>query len=366
MTVQTPAPPQDDPGNGGHEPLAGAGADANAASRCDADGRPMLVHDDYVWNLALGSNMDVEKLKTRHPSVRNPIAPLLPGVPAAAPGWILAFDLLAMPPAEPAMAGAVRCPTAGSTSVPSLTEVETAADCNGAMPEKKLSTLANSHRPLGSGSCEQAPLHGILYKLTREDYLTLSISEGCCNRQEVANPHSSYKEVVVEAIPYPEHELVKSGKVPAKVYAVVFALREPPTVPLITGRLYPSRRYLDLLIKGSKAVHLDSKYIEFLEAHPVARAPGTSMRGYTRFVFIAYFPMLFSRTIMLALRALYKRPVCLLYTRREIAHERGYLKMEWLWHVLILLWMFPLAVLGFLRAMVTRRPVLRIMKGLPG
>jgi hypothetical protein len=306
------------------------GGDARPHDAKDADGRPALVHEEHVWNLALGSNMDVEKLKTRHPRGCRPIAPLVAGVPATVPGWTLAFDLLAMPPIEPAMAAAVANPAAGAGG--------------------------------GGGS---GVLHGILYKLTTEDYCTLSISEGCCNRAGVGNASSSYMEVVVEVIPYPAHSLVQNGLIPTRVYATVFALRKPPTVPLITRNLYPSQRYLNLLIKGAKDANLDSVYLEHLKAHPVARPVEGRMRGLARFFYIGYFPMTSRKWLTAFARLVFRSAICYIYVRRERAHLARQSALEWLWHAVFVLYMIPLACFGFLKALATGRPVLRIARGLP-
>jgi hypothetical protein len=304
------------------------GGDARPYDAADADGRPALVHEEHVWNLALGSNMDVEKLKTRQPRGCRPIAPLLAGVPATVPGWTLAFDLLAMPPIEPAMAAAVATPAAGAN---------------------------------GGGGV----LHGILYKLTTEDYCTLSMSEGCCNRAGVGNASSSYMEVVVEVFPYPTHELVQNGKIPTRVFATVFALRIPPTVPLITRNLYPSQRYLNLLIKGAKEANLDSVYLEHLRAHPAARPVEGRMRGLARFFYIGYFPMISKKWLVAFARLVFRSVICAVYVRRERAHFARQSAWEWFWHAFLVVYMVPLAFFGFLKALATGRPVLRIARGLP-
>jgi hypothetical protein len=286
----------------------------------DVDGRPALVHDEHVWNLALGSNMDVDKLRSRNNKARRPISPLLPGVPATVAGWALAFDLVAMPPTEPAMAAAVRDPA--------------------------------------------GMLHGILYKLCREDYCTLSMSEGCCTRDGVSIPHTPYKEVVVEVIPYPTHELAQAGTIPAKVLATVFALRDPPPVPLVTRHLYPSRRYVNLLVKGAKEAKLDDAYIEQIERYPVARPVSGPMRGLTRFFAIAYFAMP-SRKWLSNIRFLFKGGIRESYARRELAHLAGLHSWEWFWHFALILCLTPLAIVGFFRALTSGRHVMRIARGVP-
>lgn len=82
-------------------------ADAAAAAAAQP-WRPALVHADVVYNVALGSNMSEAKMRMRGAADRRRIVPLAPPVPCTVPGYALAFDLLGMPPTEPAMAGAVR------------------------------------------------------------------------------------------------------------------------------------------------------------------------------------------------------------------------------------------------------------------
>jgi hypothetical protein len=277
----------------------------------DADGRPDLVHNEHVWNLSFGSNMDMEKLRSRNPKTRSRITPLLPGVPATVPGWALTFDLIGVPPFEPAMAAAV-CDPGGH-------------------------------------------LHGVLYKMSREDYLTLSITEGCCTRDGAAVAHAPYQEVVVQVLPYPSHQLVQSGAVPGRVLAVVFALRKRPLASLASRHLYPSKRYLDLLVKGATAAHLDQNYVGLLKQHPTCRPGSGGMAVLAKFFYIAYFPLLSKKRLAAVVRYLVIKNMCDAYASREHAFLSGDHRVERIWNAVIVFYMLPLACLGFLKAFAEKR-----------
>lgn len=277
--------------------------------------RPSIVQKDIVWNLAIGSNMDISKLKARAPSGRLPIGPLCPPIPAVVKNWHLSFDFLFLPPAEPVMAAAMPC--------------------------------ANEE------------LHGILYKLTRDDYHTLCMSEGCLK------PFSLYKEALVEATIYPSvlksfFEHVGDNGI---VQATVFTLREPQRHSLLAMGLFPSQRYLNLMISGSKAVGLSSKYVEKLEAIPVARPVVGRFRGYARFMTIGLFFCYRSTTLMLLLRRSYRPFLAAVHCRREKASHDKHCVAYFSWTCLLLLTMLPFAVLGFVRALLQRQNVRKIARG---
>jgi hypothetical protein len=284
----------------------------------DADGRPSLVHDEHVWNLAIGSNMDVEKLQSRNPQSRPRITPLHAGVPATVPGWALSFDLMGVPPFEPAVAAAVPNP--------------------------------DGH------------LHGVLYKMSRADYLTLSISEGCCARDGSAIAGSPYQEVVVQVLPYPAHPLTQSGAVPGSVLAVVFALRKRPLAPLASRNVFPSKRYLDLLVKGAAAAQLDQNYVELLRQHPTCRPGSSGMAVLAKFFCIAYFPMLSKKRLAAAVHYLIINNLFDAYARREHAFLSGHHRAERIWNAYVVFYMLPLVCLGVLKAFADNRPVFRIAR----
>eukprot|EP00179_Madagascaria_erythrocladioides_P007866 CAMPEP_0198313984 /NCGR_PEP_ID=MMETSP1450-20131203/4826_1 /TAXON_ID=753684 ORGANISM="Madagascaria erythrocladiodes, Strain CCMP3234" /NCGR_SAMPLE_ID=MMETSP1450 /ASSEMBLY_ACC=CAM_ASM_001115 /LENGTH=255 /DNA_ID=CAMNT_0044017017 /DNA_START=276 /DNA_END=1043 /DNA_ORIENTATION=- len=253
--------------------------------------------------------MDAEKLKSRHPKGRKAICPIVSGVPAYVEDWALSFDLFALPPNEPAMAGAVR--KTGSR------------------------------------------LHGILYKLSAEDYETLALTEGAMI------PNSSYMEEVVEA--QVEDAAALGGS--RSVKATVFALRYPPQVPLVTQCIYPSERYLKLLIKGCRDADLPTSHLSALEAHPVARPSPSWMKGYARLGGIGIFNCYRMKYGLVAIRHAYKPLLQRLFALRERAFARRQAGWERLWNTLFLCYLLPFVFLGLLIATFQRKPVWKILSG---
>lgn len=277
--------------------------------------RPQEIDNDVVWNLAIGSNMDINKLLTRAPKGRRPIAPLCPGLPATVKNWHLSFDFLFLPPAEPVMAAAMPCP--------------------------------------------DGELHGILYKLARDDYHTLCMSEGC------SSPVSLYKEAVVEAIVYPSvfeasREHLDGNSI---VKAIVFTLREPPRRSLLPMGLYPSRRYLNLMITGSVSAGLSSAYTKKLQSIPAARPVAGRMRGYARFMTMGIFFAYRSQFVMLLVRKSYRPFLAAVHCRREKMLESGRAIPYFLLSIFLVLIMFPFAAVGFVRALAQRQDIAKIARG---
>lgn len=141
--------------------------------------RPLLVENDVVYNVALGSNMDGDKLRAR--AGVNKIKPLSEGVACIVEDLELSFQMIAMPPIEPVMAGAV--PKNGAT------------------------------------------FHGVLCKLSREDYERLAKTEG------IFTGNSAYEEREVLARPY------DTTQEPVRV--LVFALINLAHIP---DHVHPSER----------------------------------------------------------------------------------------------------------------------------
>jgi hypothetical protein len=270
------------------------------------------VHDEYVWHVAFGSNMDLSKLTSRHPKTRPPIVPVLPGVPAAVPGWALGFDVVGVAPFDPAVAAAV----------------------------------PDSSREL----------HGVLYKLSREGYMTLSISEGCCSRAGATINSAVYREVAVDAVPYVGHELVQNGSVPSRLRATIFALRKAPVVRLAARHIYPSQRYVSLLIAGAKAADLEAIYVNELEQLPTCRTPGEAMTGLSKLLGYGYFPLLKKPRLAAVARVLCIDNMTDAYSRREVAYLEGRLGLERFWNAVLVFYMLPLVCMGYVKAQTGRSP----------
>lgn len=263
--------------------------------------RPPLALKDVVYNVAIGSNMDGARLRSRSVGDDRRINPLSEGVPCRVPGWALSFDFIVLPPIEPVMCGAV--PRDGDE------------------------------------------LHGVLWKLTREDYDFLARTEACLN------PNSTYVEREVLAIPY-------DGGPPVR--ALVFALRNPIQAPPL---LYPSARYKNLMVEGSRAAKLDSTVVQKLENMPSARPCHSNIRGFSLFTLIAMFS-LFKYNLMMNFIAQYYRPLLAsLYSRRERELVNGNNLKGRVWTTALLLAMMPMATLGFVRALSQGRDVRKIASG---
>lgn len=105
-------------------------------------------------------------------------------------------------------------------------------------------------------------LHGVLYKLSRGDYETLRISEGC------THPNSLYKDVYAKAHVYPSalQNSSKKTEYPSEALATVFTCRRKPTGSGLTRGLFPSKRYLSNMTRGAQEAGLAPEYIKQLEA----------------------------------------------------------------------------------------------------
>ncbi len=158
---------------------------------------PLTQESDHIWNFAYGSNMHPERRATR--------AKLSPFelTPAVLREWRLAFNIPGVPLLEPAMASIL--PARGRT------------------------------------------VHGVLLKLSRQDFARLEQSEG---------GDSFYKQVTLEV------EAYDGRRISARVFKAAPALEFPETAP--------SRRYLTLLRDGARESGLDPEYRAWLEGLPHA------------------------------------------------------------------------------------------------
>lgn len=263
--------------------------------------RPELAREDVVYNVAIGSNMDGTKLRSREVGNNRRICPLSDGVPCHVPGWALSFDFVVLPPIEPVMCGAIQR--------------------------------------------DGEELHGVLWKLKREDYEFLASTEDCMN------PYSTYIEHEVLAIPYHGGEPVQ---------ALIFALRSSKPAPAL---LYPSVRYKKLMVEGSRMAKLDSKVLQRLAQVPTARPCASVMRGYSLFALIAIIAMFKRNLVLPFLNQLYRPLLGDLYSRREQALVQGKLLKSMTWTGIMLLVMMPMVMFGFLHAWLRGDDVLKIASG---
>lgn len=95
--------------------------------------------------------------------------------------------------------------------------------------------------------CEGCELHGVLHKLSEDDFKKLFESEG---------EDTTYILKTVVAKTYDNREIE------AKIFTKLDGNHPVP----------PSRRYMNLLIDGAKHYKLKTEYIKFLENYPVCNA----------------------------------------------------------------------------------------------
>jgi len=266
-----------------------------------AENQPALALEEVVYNVALGSNMDGEKLRSRNVGDGRRITPLEDGVPCRVPNWELSFNFLFMPPIEPVMAGAVEKPN--------------------------------------------QVLHGVLWKLTREDYAILARTEGCGKSTSV------YEEREVLAYPYGSEKPVK---------ALIFALRKPEVVPPL---LYPSQRYKSMMIIGAKNAQLDHEFVHHLTDMRAARRCHRVVRVISRFTLTALFWLYSYNGPLLWLRKYFKPLLARTYSRRERALRDNHHVKANFWNGVMIAVMSPFTILGFFRAVYKRRNILQMLQG---
>ena len=167
---------------------------------------PLEQTAEDIWNFAIGSNMHPDKLKGRANLV------IKESFPAKLKGWRLAFNLQGISWLEPSMAGVEPDP--------------------------------------------EETVHGVLVRLSAEDFTKLVQSEG---------GDQSYAREAVEVETY-------CGKVQkAFVFRALEARKLPQDRP-------PTLRYLELIRTGARLNGLDLEYIEKLDALPYyQKGPITNM-----------------------------------------------------------------------------------------
>lgn len=263
--------------------------------------RPAIAGEDIVYNVAYGSNMDEQKLRSRTPEGRKPIE-FLSKQPVTVPGYGLRFRLAAVPPTEPVMADVLQ------------------------------------------DSC--ATLHGVLYKLSRYDYDSLCLSEHCA----VKAP--SYREDVVEAFPY-------DGKPPiqATLFVSYNAERIMESAGEISGiahshtnYLHPSERYLGIIRSGARTANLNPEYIIWLDKIQAARPVSSFLnRKLAELALVGIFSVMSNDRIWRVLWFLKNRFLPLtvnLYVRREQAAAQKRPNFEAFWNVLMMGMYMPFVLIG--------------------
>ena len=108
---------------------------------------------------------------------------------------------------------------------------------------------------------DQANVHGVLYKLTPQDFARVSLSEGV---------PLGYQWRMVDVCPYVGDEdqagqtCLREQQPTTKAYTLV------SNNPFLPRRdIAPSKAYRDLILKGALEFRMDRAYIEELEATPI-------------------------------------------------------------------------------------------------
>jgi hypothetical protein len=264
--------------------------------------RPALARGDTVFHVAYGSNLSLDKLRARTPDGRVPIVPRSQ-TPVTVPGFRLLFGLAAIPPVEPVMADV--------------------APADGAL------------------------LHGVLYEFSAYDYESLCMSEHC------AIHAPSYVEEVVLAHPY------ENGRPP--VMATLFIHARPERRVPESLEVYPSRRYLGLILSGAKDAGLDPLYIQMLEQLPVARPvvakPAVLITGLSMYCIFSLIQHRYVPILMSVLKVEVLGSLVRVYALRERSARNMDRKQELFWAGMLLLGHIPFAIVGFILMAFTKAKV---------
>lgn len=194
-------------------------------------------------------------------------------------------------------------------------------------------------------------LHGVLWKMKREDYEILAKTEGIFTDKPV------YEEREVLAVPYgggpddPPQEPVR---------ALVFALRFPAHIP---EHLHPSERYKGMMVRGARSANLAPECVQALSDMPTATPTHWAVRGYSRFAITGLFFCYKNGTLLKLIRNLFRPLLVRIYAAREKQSHQG---RTWLARVLsaaMLFVMSPFTIIGLLRAIYLGRDIRKIASG---
>ncbi|KAL3422112.1 gliotoxin biosynthesis protein [Phlyctema vagabunda] len=172
--------------------------------------------DSVVWYFAYGSNMLASVMSGRGLNITAAYS-------AAVPSHMLNFDIFGIPYSEPAMAS--------------------------------ISARPQYHEKCGQQEPEQVAeidvpaVHGVLYRLSRSDWFKLVRSEGA---------GTAYREIEVEV------QLLQPVSLSVSVKWVRTLVARYPFRP----NAAPSKRYLDIMVKGAEERDLPSQYLKFLKSIP--------------------------------------------------------------------------------------------------
>lgn len=188
-------------------------------------------------------------------------------------------------------------------------------------------------------------LHGVLWKLTKEDYQALAHSEGCFWE------HPIYEEREVLAIPYEDA---------APVRAIVFALRSPDHVP---PYLYPSERYKGMMVKGACGANLAPEFVHQLEKLPTSPPVSRIVLGVSLLAATALFYCWKSKRRAPLVHTYYTPVLARVYSAREAQIRQSRALLAKVVTAAMLLIMLPFVILGFFRFIYLGRDMNKILSG---
>ena len=203
---------------------------------------------ETTFYLAYGSNLS-SKVFTDRRGIRP-----LQAIPCTMRGWNLVFDLPALPWLEPSMANIRACDHAG---------------------DKSTST---------STSCDECVMHGVAYRVTKEQLRHLHSTE------------ISYDLVLHPVQTYHSGETIDVNVLICNESVLLHSPVEEPLAP-------PSRRYMSILLAGAQEHQLHPDWVERLRTQPTAQPVSVWLKALAALVFAAPLAvlLLLDRVLWLAL-----------------------------------------------------------------
>jgi hypothetical protein len=222
-----------------------------------------------LYYLAYGSNMNSTIF-----TGRRKIKPL-EKYPCRVPGWTLNFDMIGFPYVEPAFA-----------SIHKITDEE--------------KNVAKE-------------LHGVVYLITKDDYLQIRRTEGGGGYENLG-----YNDIDVEVITYDGRKLTARTLVAHSDW-------KPTTFVL------PSERYIKLLRDGAREHGLEEHYINFLEEQVHYNRTGLKKYGMYTILAVCLPFLIPAMTFMLLLPKIGIRPPRIIYVYMYYAGKVMWFLHDWVW-----------------------------------
>lgn len=207
----------------------------------------------------------------------------------------------------------------------------------------------------GAVSKKGAALHGVLWKLKREDYEILAKTEG------IFTENPAYVEREVLAVPYgaaPDDDDDGGEARREPVRALVFALRVPDTVP---ANLYPSERYKGMMVKGARSANLAAEFVRDLDSVPTAPPSHNFVLRVSQLTAMALFFAWKNKWLSPYVRGYYTPLLAHIYSAREKQIRNGRPLLARIVTAGMLAVMAPMSIFGFCRFIYLGRDVEKIL-----